>query len=81
MRRCRRLIRCAPPSRVPRYKDMKNKSFKELREKLQGSCRFFLGSNKVLQVALDLPFFGDACGSPIIIAFCVMEDLLIVSCP
>ena len=31
---------------------MKNKSFKELREKLQGSCRFFLGSNKVLQVAL-----------------------------
>jgi mRNA turnover protein 4 len=41
-----------PSIYVFRYKDMKNKAFKGLREKLRDSSRFFLGSNKVLQVAL-----------------------------
>lgn len=41
-----------PSIYVFKYKDMKNKAFKGLREKLRDSSRFFLGSNKVLQVAL-----------------------------
>ena len=41
-----------PSVYVFKYKDMKNISFKALRDKLRESSRFFLGSNKVLQVAL-----------------------------
>ncbi|QDZ23055.1 mRNA turnover protein [Chloropicon primus] len=41
-----------PSVYVFKYKDMKNNSFKALRDKLRESSRFFLGSNKVLQVAL-----------------------------
>lgn len=35
-----------------RFEDMKNEKMKELREELKGDARFFLGSNKVMQVAL-----------------------------
>merc|ERR1711904_26253 len=41
-----------PSVYVFRYKDMKNNAFKALRDKLRDTSRFFLGSNKVLQVAL-----------------------------
>lgn len=41
-----------PSVYVFKYKDMKNNSFKALRDKLRDSSRFFLGSNKILQVAL-----------------------------
>jgi len=41
-----------PTAYVFRYKDMKNNTFKQIREKLRDSSRFFLGSNKVLQVSL-----------------------------
>mmetsp|Transcript_4993 Transcript_4993/g.12543 ORF Transcript_4993/g.12543 Transcript_4993/m.12543 type:complete len:248 (+) Transcript_4993:137-880(+) len=41
-----------PSIYVFRYKDMKNNTFKGLRDKLRDTSRFFLGSNKVLQVAL-----------------------------
>ena len=41
-----------PTIYVFKYKDMKNNSFKKLRDKLRDTSRFFLGSNKVLQVAL-----------------------------
>ncbi|XP_027163210.1 mRNA turnover protein 4 homolog [Coffea eugenioides] len=34
------------------FENMRNLKFKEFREKLKSSCRFFLGSNKVMQVAL-----------------------------
>eukprot|EP00271_Cylindrocystis_brebissonii_P006733 TRINITY_DN19512_c0_g1_i2.p1 TRINITY_DN19512_c0_g1~~TRINITY_DN19512_c0_g1_i2.p1 ORF type:complete len:237 (-),score=41.39 TRINITY_DN19512_c0_g1_i2:470-1180(-) len=34
------------------FENMRNNKFKEFREDLKGSCRFFLGSNKVTQVAL-----------------------------
>lgn len=35
-----------------KYSNMRNEKFKELREALQQSSKFVLGSNKVLQVAL-----------------------------
>uniref|UniRef100_A0A0C9QLV3 Ribosome assembly factor mrt4 n=1 Tax=Wollemia nobilis TaxID=56998 RepID=A0A0C9QLV3_9CONI len=34
------------------FENMRNSKFKELRDELKGSSRFFLGSNKVLQIAL-----------------------------
>lgn len=34
------------------FENMRNSKFKELREELKSSSRFFLGANKVLQVAL-----------------------------
>jgi mRNA turnover protein 4 len=34
------------------FENMRNGKFKELREKMKESSRFFLGSNKVLQIAL-----------------------------
>lgn len=34
------------------FENMRNLKFKEFRELLKSSCRFFLGSNKVMQVAL-----------------------------
>lgn len=34
------------------FENMRNLKFKEFREQLKSSCRFFLGSNKVMQVAL-----------------------------
>ncbi|GLJ38588.1 hypothetical protein SUGI_0786760 [Cryptomeria japonica] len=34
------------------FENMRNLKFKELREQLKSSSRFFLGSNKVLQIAL-----------------------------
>ncbi|GJP39031.1 hypothetical protein CLOM_g23424 [Closterium sp. NIES-68] len=34
------------------FDNMRNTKLKELRDELKGSCRFFLGANKVLQVAL-----------------------------
>lgn len=34
------------------FENMRNSKFKELRERLKSSSRFFLGSNKVLQIAL-----------------------------
>ncbi|KAJ7968100.1 Ribosome assembly factor mrt4 [Quillaja saponaria] len=34
------------------YENMRNLKFKEFREKLKSSSRFFLGSNKVMQVSL-----------------------------
>ncbi|XP_047318404.1 mRNA turnover protein 4 homolog [Impatiens glandulifera] len=34
------------------YENMRNLKFKEFRDKLKSSSRFFLGSNKVMQVAL-----------------------------
>mmetsp|Transcript_6931 Transcript_6931/g.7920 ORF Transcript_6931/g.7920 Transcript_6931/m.7920 type:complete len:250 (+) Transcript_6931:203-952(+) len=37
---------------VLRFKNMKNVAFKKLRDEIQDSTRFFLGSNKVMQVAL-----------------------------
>jgi mRNA turnover protein 4 len=37
---------------VFRYENMRNAKLKELRDRLSSSSRFFLGSNKVLQVAL-----------------------------
>lgn len=37
---------------VFRYADMRNERMKELREVLKGKARFFMGSNKVMQVAL-----------------------------
>ncbi|GAQ80129.1 60S acidic P0 family protein [Klebsormidium nitens] len=37
---------------VFRYENMRNTKLKELRDRLASSSRFFLGSNKVLQVAL-----------------------------
>ncbi|CAI5530475.1 unnamed protein product, partial [Closterium sp. Naga37s-1] len=34
------------------FDNMRNTKLKELRDELKGVCRFFLGANKVLQVAL-----------------------------
>ncbi|CAI0389656.1 unnamed protein product [Linum tenue] len=34
------------------YENMRNLKFKEFRDQLKSSSRFFLGSNKVMQVAL-----------------------------
>lgn len=34
------------------FENMRNQKFKEFREQLKSSSRFFLGSNKVMQVAL-----------------------------
>ncbi|KAI9095028.1 hypothetical protein K1719_026492 [Acacia pycnantha] len=34
------------------FENMRNKKFKEFREQLKSTSRFFLGSNKVMQVAL-----------------------------
>jgi mRNA turnover protein 4 len=34
------------------FENMRNQKLKEFREQLQKSSRFFLGSNKVMQVAL-----------------------------
>lgn len=34
------------------FENMRNVKFKDLRDQLKGSSRFFLGSNKVLQIAL-----------------------------
>ncbi|KAI3975066.1 hypothetical protein MKX01_005177, partial [Papaver californicum] len=43
------------------FENMKNLMFKEFREKLKSSSRFFLGSNKVMQILLDRSLLhGDA---------------------
>lgn len=34
------------------FENMRNQKFKEFRDQLKSSSRFFLGSNKVMQVAL-----------------------------
>mmetsp|Transcript_11230 Transcript_11230/g.23432 ORF Transcript_11230/g.23432 Transcript_11230/m.23432 type:complete len:247 (-) Transcript_11230:421-1161(-) len=41
-----------PRCYVFRFRNMKNVALKKLREELKGDCRFFLGSNKVMRVAL-----------------------------
>eukprot|EP00899_Mesostigma_viride_P014045 jgi/Mesvir1/22641/Mv14076-RA.1 len=41
-----------PTAYVFRYENMRNTRFKELRETVHESSRFFMGSNKVMQVAL-----------------------------
>ena len=55
-----RLAHAWPPARPPsysavyvfRYAHMRNQPFKELREAQSGTCRFFMGANRVLTLAL-----------------------------
>lgn len=41
-----------PKCYVFRFRNMKNVALKKLREEMKADCRFFLGSNKVMRVAL-----------------------------
>ncbi|KAI4318488.1 hypothetical protein MLD38_032186 [Melastoma candidum] len=40
------------PVTLSKTKNMRNLKFKEFREQLKSSSRFFLGSNKVMKIAL-----------------------------
>ncbi|XP_042435320.1 mRNA turnover protein 4 homolog [Zingiber officinale] len=45
-------VECYPSAYVFTFENMRNQKFKEFRDQLKSNSRFFLGSNKVMQLAL-----------------------------